>query len=172
MSSSSEGEINREILEEGCYYLSRLGRTHEQIARRFEIAPRHVTELVRSYSSKLKSGEVTAGDLDRTFWEGVKREAEGDVKLTVVSDKGFHHVWRSALQKLDGHALMAIYESSRDFLGADPNQKFLDYPSPKGYDPLAMDREIKKAIGILRELLEDKGRTQSPRKPRNPPTLK
>ena len=154
MSSSSEGGVSREILEEGCYYLSQLGLSDEQIARHFETAPRHVTELVRSYSSKLKSGEVTAGEFDRAFWEGVKREAEGDLKLTVVSDKGFHHVWRSELQRLDGRALMAIYESSRDFLDADPNQKFLDYPPPKGYDPLAMDREVRKAVGILGELLE------------------
>ena len=164
MSSSAEGEVSREILEEGCYYLSQLGLTHEQISRHFEIAPRHVTELVRSYSSKLKSGEATAGDFDRAFWEGVKREVEGDLKLTVVSDKGFHHVWRSELQRLDGRALMAIYESSRDFLESDPNQKFLDYSPPKGYDPLAMDREVRKAIGILGELLEGKWNDAKPQK--------
>ena len=43
-------------------------------------------------------------------------------------------------------------------MGADPNQKFLDYPSPKGYDPLAMDREVRKAVGILEELLKGKWR--------------
>jgi len=62
----------------------------------------------------------------------------------------------SELQRLDGHTLMAIYESSRDFLDSDPTQKFLDYPSPRGYDPLAMDREVRKALGILGELLEVK----------------
>ena len=162
MSSSAEGEVSREILEEGCYYLSRLGLTDEQIARHFEASPERVAELVRSYSSKLKSGEVASGDFDRAFWEGVKKEAEGDLKLTVVSDKGFHHLWKSELQRLDGRALMAIYESSRDFLGADSNQKFLDYPPPKGYDPLAMDREVRKAVGILEELLEGKWKDTKP----------
>lgn len=162
MSSSADGEVSREILEEGCYYLSQLGLTDKQIARHFETAPRRVAELVRSYSSKLKSGEVTTGDSDRAFWESVKREADGDMKLTVVSDKGFHHVWRSELQRLDGRALMVIYESSRDFLGADLNQKFLDYPPPKGYDPLAMDREIRKAVGVLGELLEAKWKDTKP----------
>jgi hypothetical protein len=156
LSSDSEGEVSREVLEEGCYYLSLLGLSEEQIAGHFETTPRRVAELIGSYSSKLKSGKVTAGDLDRAFWDGVKREAEGDLKLTVVSDRGFHHVWRSDLGRLDGRALMAIYESSRDFLDADPNQKFLDYAPPKGYDPLAMDREVRKAVGILGELLEDK----------------
>jgi hypothetical protein len=164
LSSGAEGEVSREILEEGCYYLSRLGLSDEQIAHHFETSPRHVAELVRSYSRKLKSGEVTTDDSDRVFWEGVKKEAEGDLKLTVVSDKGFHHIWRSELQRLDGSAVMAIYESSRDFLGADPNQKFLDYPLPKGYDPLAMNREVRKAVGILGELLEAKWKDTNPKK--------
>jgi hypothetical protein len=164
LSSSAEGEVSREILEEGCYYLSQLGLTDEQVARHFETAPRQVTELVRSYSSKLKSGEIIAGDSDRAFWESVKKEAEGDLKLTVVSYKGFHHVWRSEFQKLDGRVLMAIYDSSRDFLGADPNQKFLNYPPPKGYDPLAMDREVRKAVGILEKLLEAKWKDAKPQK--------
>ncbi len=164
LSSSSGGEVSREVLEEGCYYLSLLGLPGEQIARRFEASPELVAELVRSYSSKLKSGEAIAGDFDRVFWEGVKREAESDLKLTVVSDKGFHHTWRSELQSLDGRALLAIYESSRDFLGADPNQKFLDYLPPKGYDPLAMDREVRKAVAILGELLEGKWKDTKPEK--------
>ena len=164
MPSSSEDEVSREILEEGCYYLSQLGLPDEQVARHFEVSPEHVAESVRSYSSKLKSGEVTASNFDGAFWEGVRREAEGDLKLTVVSDKGFHHVWRSEVQKLDGRALITIYESSRDFLGADPNQKFLDYPPPKGYDPFAMDREVRKAVAILGELLEDKWKNAKPQK--------
>jgi len=154
--SFGDDDVSREILEEGCYYLSQLGLPDEEIAQHFETSLGHVREFVSSYSSKLKSGKVTEGAFDRAFWEGVRKEAVGDLKLTVISDKGFHHVWKSELQKLDGRALMVIYESSRDFLGADPNQKFLDYPPPKGYDPLALDREIRKALGILGELLEGK----------------
>jgi len=130
----------------------------------FETSAGHVAKLVKSYSAKLKSGKVTEGDFDSRFWEGVKREAEGDVKLTVVSDKGFHHAWKSELERLDGRALMAVYESSRDFLSADPNQKFLDYPPPKGFDPLAMDREVRKAIAVLGELLEEKWKETRPQK--------
>jgi hypothetical protein len=112
--------------------------------------------MIDSYESKLKEGRIVPGDLDRAFWEDVKREAEGDVKLTFLSEKGFHHAWKSELRRLDGPALMSIYESSKDFLGADPNQKFLDYPPPKGYDPLAMDRELRKAVGVIGELLAEK----------------
>lgn len=156
MPDSSGPEVSPEILEEGCYYLSKLGLTDEEIGRHFETPPGEVAKLAKSYSSKLKSGQIVAGDIDKVFWERVKKEAEGDVKLTVVSDKGFHHAWKSELARLDGRALMAIYEASRDFLGADPNQKFLDFPPPKGYDPLAMDREIRKAVVVLGRLLEEK----------------
>ncbi len=156
-------EVSEEVLEEGCYYLSQLGLPEADIARHFEISPARARRLVASYSSKLESKKVSPGSFDRAFWESVKKEAEGDFKLTVVSDKGFHHVWRSDLLKLDGRSLMALYESSRDFLGMDPNQKFLDFPPPKGYDPLAMDREVRKAVAALRELLEGKEQEQAKR---------
>ncbi len=160
--SSGIDDISDEILEEGCYYLSSMGMTDDQIAEHFETTPDRVSHLVSSYSSKLKSGKVVAGDFDRDFWEDVKKEAEGDVKLTFMSDKGFHHSWKSELKKLNGRALMTIYESSKDYLSSDPNQKFLDFPPPKGYDPLAMDRELRKAVTVIGELLAEKWKEENP----------
>ena len=156
MPARDNAEVDEEVLEEGCYYLSRLGLTAEQLASHFGLQPGKADELVKSYDAKIRSGKVTPGDFDRVFWEDVKKEAEGDVKLTFLSEKGFHHAWKSELEKLDGPALMSIYESSKDFVNADPNQKFLDFPPPKGYDPLAMDREIRKAVRVIQELLENK----------------
>ena len=166
MVGRTEDEVGEDILEEGCYHLSRMGLTTEELARRFEIPESRVVALIGSYESKLSSGKVTPGDFDRAFWEDVKKEAEGDVKLTFLSEKGFHHAWKSELKKLDGPALMSIYESSKDFLSADPNQRFLDYPPPKGYDPLAMDRELRKAVEIIGVLLAEKWKEgQTPNKP-------
>jgi len=154
-------EVSEEVLEEGCYYLMDLGLTAEAVAAHFEITPARVLALARSYGSKVRSGGVSPGDFDRTFWDDVRKEAEGDQKLTFLSEKGFHHAWKSELQALDGRALMSIYESSKDFLGADPNQKFLDFPPPKGYDPLAMDRELRKAVEVIGVLLAEKFKEQS-----------
>ena len=157
------------MLQEGCYYLSLLGLGEDQIAEHFGTTATDVARLVKSYSSDLESGRIVAGDFDRQFWEDVKKEAEGDVKLTFLSDKGFHHSWRSELERLDGRTLMAIYESNKDFVNMDQNQKFLDFPPPKGYDPLALDREVKKAVSIIESLLEAKwkqeGSTQSGSRP-------
>ena len=158
---SAEGEVSDDILEEACYYLLKLGLTSSQVASHLETTPASVTKLGRSYASKLKKGEVVASEFDQTFWEGVKREAEGDMKITFVSDKGFHHAWVSELRKLDGRALMSVYESSKDFLGGDPNQKFLDFPMPKGYDPLALEREVRKAVEVVGKLLDEKWRAEN-----------
>jgi hypothetical protein len=160
LSSTDDTGVSEEVLEEGCYHLMLLGLGADEIAAHFEIAPKKVSALVRSYESKVKSGKVTPGEFDRVFWEDVKKEAEGDVKLTFLSEKGFHHAWKSELMKLEGPSLMSIYESSKDFLSADPNQKFLDFPPPKGYDPLAMDRELRKAVQVIGDLLAEKWKSE------------
>jgi len=152
--SSSGDEVSREVLEEGCYFLSQLGLTDEQIASHFETEVKQVVELVESFASKIQSGKIAVDEFDRAFWRDVVKEAEGDLKLTVVSHKGIHHAWKSDLQKLDGNSLMTLYEGSRDYLETDPNHRFLDYPPPKGYDPLAMDREVRRAVEVIRDLLE------------------
>ncbi len=171
MPGPDEAEVSEDVMEEGCYYLSELGMTNVQLASHFELTPAKVAALVKSYRSKLRSGDVTPGDFDRVFWEDVKKEAEGDVKLTFLSEKGFHHAWKSELERLDGAALMSIFEASKDFLGADPNQKFLDYPPPKGYDPLAMDRELKKAVGVIGELLSEKWKKEKGKEAKDSPKL-
>jgi len=147
-----------EVLEEGCYYLSELGLSIEQVAKSFEIEVDAARTFRDAYARKLEAKQVVPGDVDRAFWEDVKKEAEGDVKLTFVSDKGFHHAWKSELSKLDGSTLMSIYESSRDFLSTDMNQRFLDFPAPKGFDPLALDREVRRAVQVVGELMDRKWR--------------
>jgi len=148
-------EVSEEVLEEGCYHLSRLGLGPEEIARHFGITEAKARSFAVSYAERLKAGKVSSDPFDLIFWEDVKKEAEGDEKLTFVSDKGFHHSWKSEVSKLEPGALMNIYESSRDFLSADPNQRFLDYPPPKGFDPLAAEREVKKSVEVIRSLLDE-----------------
>jgi hypothetical protein len=156
----SQHEISEDVLEEGCYHLTQLGLTTREIANHFETTPARVTEYVERYESKIKLGEVVVAEVDRSFWMDVRREAEGDAKVTFISQRGFHHAWVSELKRLDGTALLSIFEASKDFLGTDQNSRFLDYPPPKGYDPLVLDREIRKAVDIVAALLEDKWKEQ------------
>jgi hypothetical protein len=155
-STSSMDEIDDSVLEEGAYYLSKLDLDVDAIAERFEIPSAQVLRHKTRYEGKLKSGEVVAADDDLIFWSNVKQEAEGNVKVTFVTDKGFHHAWRSDLEKFDGPTLLAIFESCKNFLNLDPNARFLVYAPPKNYDPLAMQREITKAVTVINSILEGK----------------
>ncbi|MBI3859895.1 MAG: hypothetical protein HY296_06650 [Thaumarchaeota archaeon] len=169
MTKNTHPDIAEDVLQEGCYYLAQLGLPDEKIAAHFETDPATVSRLITAYKAKLESGEVAAGDFDKVFWEDVRKEADGDMKLTFVSDKGFHHSWKSELERLDGRALMSIYEASKDFVNMDQNQKFLDFPPPKGYDPLALDREVKKAVVVIEQLLGEKWKAERKRIGENPP---
>lgn len=155
-SPASMDEIDDSVLEEGSYYLSKLDLDVDAIAERFEIPPSSVRRHKARYEEKLKMGEVVAADDDLAFWKNVKQEAEGNVKVTFVTDKGFHHAWRSDLEKIDGPSLLAIFESCKRFLNLDPNARFLEYSPPKNYDPLAMQREISKAVTVINSILENK----------------
>lgn len=92
----------------------------------------------------------------------MRKDAEGDFKVTFVSEKGFHHGWKTDLKELEGPQLLAIYEAGKDFLNMDPNRRFLDYNPPAGYDPLALEREIKKSLDVVSDLLNEKWRKEQP----------
>lgn len=165
-SATSMDEIDDSVLEEGSYYLSELDLDVDAIAERFEIPPSSVRRHKTRYEEKLKSGEVVAADGDLAFWRNVKQEAEGNVKVTFVTDKGFHHAWRSDLEKLDGPSLLAIFESCKRFLNLDPNARFLEYSPPKNYDPLAMQREISKAVTVISSILDKKWKQDKKERPK------
>lgn len=145
-----------DALDEGCYYLSELGLTAKEVGGRLEIPAREVTARRKRFAAALKSGRVVEEPVSLDFWKSVREEAEGNIKVTFISGKGFHHAWRSDLRKFDGETLLAIYESCKEFLNLDPNARFLQYDAPRNYDPLAMQREIAKAVVVIGNLLEEK----------------
>jgi hypothetical protein len=152
--------IDDDVLEEGSYYLSKLDLDIGAIARRFEMSPTQVLRHKTRFEEKLKKGDAIETSSDLQFWSNVKQEAEGNVKVTFVSEKGFHHSWRSDLEKLDGPALFEIFESCKHFLNLDPNSRFLEYSPPKNYDPLAMQREVSRAVVVISSILESRSKTE------------
>jgi len=159
---SEPDRLDDDTLDEGCYYLSKLGLTAEEVGQRFEVEPREVAERITRFGAKLTSGEIVEDPVSLDFWRSIREEAEGNVKVTFVSGRGFHHAWRSDLEKFDGPTLMGIYESCKEFLNLDPSARFLKYDAPKNYDPLAMQREIAKAVVVVGNLLEDKWKSEKP----------
>ena len=160
-SADTDDGIDDSTLDEGCYYLSKLGLSSGDIAERFEITPREALLRKRRFSARLRSGELVEEPVALEFWKSIREEAEGNVKVTFVSGKGFHHAWRSDLRKLDGPTLLSIYESCKDFMNLDPSARFLQYDAPKNYDPLAMQREIAKAVLVVGNLLEEKWKEET-----------
>ena len=165
MKELSDDAMDEDTLDEGCFYLSKLGLSSVQIAKRFELSSKEVAERRSRFRSRLKTGDVVESESDKKFWSDVMKEAEGNVKVTFVTEKGFHHAWRSDLEKLDAQTLFSIFESCKHFLNLDPNARFLEYSPPKNYDPLAMQREIRKAVIVIGALLDDAWKGQTNRKP-------
>ena len=152
-----------ETLDEGCFYLSRLGLGPNEIAKRFELTSREVRMRQSRFELKVKSGDLVESESDKSFWSDVMKEAEGNVKVTFVTEKGFHHAWRSELEKLDPQTLFAIFESCKHFLDLDPSSRLLEYSPPKNYDPLAMQREIRKAVIVMGALIDDRWKRETSR---------
>jgi len=158
---SDTDSIDEHVLDEGCYYLTSLGMSASDVAARFEISESQVAARARRFKRNLDAGKIVPESISTDFWKSIREEAEGNVRVTFVSEKGFHHSWRSDLRKLDGATLLSLYESCKDFLNLDPNVRFLEYKTPKNYDPLAMQREISKAVVVIGGLLEEKWKEES-----------
>ncbi|MDA4117725.1 MAG: hypothetical protein OK455_05210 [Thaumarchaeota archaeon] len=155
--------IDEDILDEGSYYLSKLDLDVDAIAERFETLPSKVLKHKNRFEGKLKKGTVVETKTDLDFWRNVKFEAEGNIKVTFVSDRGFHHSWRSDMEKLDDSTLFEIFESCKRFLNLDPNSRFLEYAPPKNYDPLAMQREINNAVTVITSILSQRSKEEGGR---------
>ena len=159
-STDDSDAIDETVLDEGCFYLTKQGMTPKEVAVRFEISASQVAERAKRFEKSLKDGKVPEESVSTDFWKSIREEAEGNVKVTFVSEKGFHHSWRSDLSKLDGPTLLSLFESCKSFLDMDPSSRFLEYKTPKNYDPLAMQREISKAVVVIGGLLDEKWKAE------------
>ena len=158
--ANSKAGVDDEVLEEASYHLRKLGLSFHEIGQRFEISDERAEELYGNFQRKLSVGVVKDDPLARNYWESVSREAGGDVKVTFVSQDGFHHAWKSDLEKMDSQTLMVIFERSKEFLEADSNKYFLNIPPPVGYDPLAFSRQVKTAVELIDGILTNRSASQ------------
>ena len=152
-SENPEPNVSEEVVEEACYYLRQLGMSFETIGEKFEITRERAEELYSRFQHKLTVGLARHDALTKNYWESVFREAAGDVKVTFLSQDGFHHGWKSDLESMDDETLMMIFERSKVFLETDANKYFLNIPPPPGYDPLAFSRQVKTAVEVIEQIL-------------------
>src|SRR5438445_426056 len=111
---------------------------------------------VEVYQSKISKGLVEESEVDRNLWEDVYNDSFGNEKITFARENGFYHCRRSDLENMDSAALMNIFETSKKFLDFDMYRRYLDTKPPVGYDPMAMQRQIKRAVELIQEILRQR----------------
>lgn len=143
-------------LQEACYYLRKKGLSYQEVSRALEISEQEAARLFREYESKIVGGIAREDEVDRNLWEDVYNDSISNEKVTFVRDDGFYHCRRSDLEKMDGPALMAIFESSRKFLDFDMYKPYLGTKPPAGYDPMALQRQVKRAVELVESILKER----------------
>lgn len=143
-------------MQEACYYLHKKGLTYQELSEALEIPVQKAMQLFQEYESKLAKGLAQENEVDKALWEDVYNDSTGNEKVTFVRDDGFYHCLRSDLDKMDSQALMAIFETSKKFLDFDMYKRYLGTKPPVGYDPMALQRQVKRAMGIIEEILKQR----------------
>lgn len=156
MNDKRESDESTEYLEEASYYLLKKGLTVEQVSKALEVSEKDAERLSKQFQSRIASGKAAENEVDRNLWEDVYNDSVGNEKITFVRDNGFYHCRRSDLENMDSTALMAIFESSKQFLDFDMYKPYLNSKVPVGYDPMAMQRQIKRAAEIIEVLLKQR----------------
>ncbi len=151
--TESADNDSAQYLQEASYYLHKKGLTFEELARILEIPIDRAKSMFQEYESKIRSGLAEENEVDKALWEDVYNDSVGNEKVTFVRDDGFYHCRRTDLEQMDSQALMAIFEKSRQFLDFDMYKKYLGSKPPVGYDPMALQRQVKRAVELIEEIL-------------------
>ena len=161
-----EDEWLQFYLDEACYYLKKMGIGYNVISEKTELQQVEIKKRIKRHQSRIRNGEAKEDDADFSFWNDMLRESKGDVKITFSRKDGFYHCRQSDLETMDSLALMEIFDASKDFLQLDPsyNYGFLDGKSPVGFDPLALAREVKKAVTIIEKILSEREGSELPKR--------
>ena len=143
----------RQYLQEACYYLHRKGLAYQEVSKALEIPEKEAERLFLEYKSKIAEGLAQENEVDKALWEDVYNDSVGNEKVTFVQNNGFYHCRRSDLEEMDSQALMSAFETSRKFLDFDMYKRYLGTKPPVGYDPMALQRQVKRAIEIIEDIL-------------------
>jgi hypothetical protein len=148
-------------LEEACYYLRKKGLSFQEVSKALEIPEPQANRLFEVYESKIAKGLAEESEVDRNLWEDVYNDSFGNEKITFARENGFYHCRRSDLETMDSDALMNIFETSKKFLDFDMYRRYLDSKPPVGYDPMAMQRQIKRAVELIQEILQQRWKKET-----------
>ncbi len=157
----SESEDVLPYLEEACFYLHKKGLSFHELSRALGISEEDAERLQKDYANKLSKGLAQENDLDKNLWEDIYLDTMGDEKVTFARDDGFYHCRKSDLEKMESPALMAIFETSKKFLDFDMYKRYLDSKPAVGYDPMTLQRQVKRALDLIQSILDTRWREES-----------
>ena len=153
-SEPGDAEAVNSYLQEACYYLRKKGLSFGELAKALEIREEDAMRLQAEYTNKIAMGLVRENEVDRNLWEDIYHDSVGDEKVTFAREKGFYHCRKSDLEKMESPALMAIFETSKKFLDFDMYKPYLNSKPPAGYDPMALQRQVKRAVDLIQVILQ------------------
>jgi hypothetical protein len=151
-----------DYVEEACYYLSRLDKSVNEIAKEFAMTPNQVETAIQSYNKKIEAKEVTYDEDTKDFWARINQESSGDEKITLVDDKGrYYHGWRSEIEKLGTAELVELLVVNKKYSDRHPLSEFSKTQPVVGYDPIVPLRNIRRAVSLIDQILQKREKEET-----------
>ena len=142
-------------VEEACFYLSELKIDPGDIASEFNLDVKQVRAAIRSFKKKIQIGKAEYDDETKQFWSKNYRESRGDLKITLVDDKGrYYHGWKSELDEMDTEKLVQLLVVNKQYSDRHPLAEFTKSEAVIGYDPMVPLRNIRKTVLMIEEILQ------------------
>jgi hypothetical protein len=161
----SRGREQSDYVEEACFYLVELEVPLEEIAKEFGMTADQVRNAARSYAGKISSHSVKYDEDAKDFWSRNFREGTGDVRVTLVDDRGsYYHGWRSELESMETDKLFAVLITNKKYADGHPLSEFSKGHPIIGYDPLIPLRRIRSSVEIIEQILEKRDSAPSSQK--------
>ena len=126
----------------------------DEIADQMKLGAEQVRNAIGDYRAKIASGRVKYEEDTKGFWAKILREDSGDVKVTMVDEKGrYYHGWRSELLLMPTENLVELLVINKRYSDAHPLSEFTKTQPVVGYDPLVPLRDIRKTVKMIDEIL-------------------
>jgi hypothetical protein len=144
-----------DYVEEACYYLSKLYKSVDEIAKELSMTASQVEAAIEDYSKKIEAKVVDYDDETKDFWARINQESSGDEKITLVDDKGrYYHGWRSEIEKLGTAELVELLVVNKKYSDRHPLSEFSKTQPVVGYDPIVPLRNIRRAVLLIDQILQ------------------
>ena len=155
--SREKEEVEAEYLGEACFYLFELNKPVAEIAARLNLSEDEVNRAVRDYKKKIQEGKASYDQDTKEFWKKIEQESGGDERITLVDEKGrYYHGWRSELEKMTTEQLVELLVVNKKYSDSHPLSEFSKTQPAVGYDPIVPLRNIRRAVSIVDNILQER----------------